>query len=314
MEPTIEPHWQCFDPFRRPASNWARVVELAASGKRAPHCEEPIVRRALAYLRAVGPGPVPRSVSRVPHDLRDIAIAYGFHQADGYRAWQLQALLLTELTFDQIAVRMSTTEPAIAAFEALFFHVRDNGRLRGWDWIFSAVLTPPRDPTQPPESLVWQYFALGAGPLLVDLLVEQYLGLPCADPAQRANIAAQARLLTRWHFTPWSDFSAWSELIGDMLRQRGRAKVNRQLTLQLRSLRAVLETQKQQSAPAKRARAAQFDTKGRSTVIKSRKNRTRCGKSTRKVQDPREASPATTVEKDSATTSAGPSTPGGVAA
>jgi hypothetical protein len=88
----------------------------------------------------------------------------------------LEACLLTNEPFPEIAHRIGTTTSAVAAFEALFFNVRD--RLQSRDWIYLAVLKPPAGSTAAGEMTdelrghAYRFLGYFGGPVILDAALD----------------------------------------------------------------------------------------------------------------------------------------------
>jgi hypothetical protein len=90
-------------------------------------------------------------------------------------------------------------------FEKHFFNVADC--LLATDWLLVQVVKIfPGQPAT--EGQVWKYLALAGGPLVLDMMIADYLGRPEPAYADRAELAAKGRFVVREFATGYTDAAA----------------------------------------------------------------------------------------------------------
>lgn len=127
------PDTQRFSPVRSLSWRWERATDLLDNGRYWSRCrDDDWTLRAMAYIRTmrrVPPGR-PENLARVDPE---VYAAHQLYDQRGPRRLEIEARLLAGQTVPEVAARVALPEPTVAAFEALFFHVRD--RLEAADWI-----------------------------------------------------------------------------------------------------------------------------------------------------------------------------------
>jgi len=112
------------------------------------------------------------SDSRLPFPEDSALEAHGIFQIGGPRSWEMQAWLLTGAEDDEIADRMHIPPATIAAYENLFFNVRD--RLSARDWIAHTAIRMFRSQVWTPEicGAVWRRYAYYWGRQGLELVLQ----------------------------------------------------------------------------------------------------------------------------------------------
>lgn len=133
------------NPFREPDWRWERVLDMADRQPTPGRCS----RRDDEYIRAARSFLL-RWRARADADRRELFyenpglfLAYQIfekQQEADERALTLQARLLANMGYKEIARSMDTLHQAVDWYEALFFNVRD--KLHARDWVTRQVLVP----------------------------------------------------------------------------------------------------------------------------------------------------------------------------
>jgi hypothetical protein len=172
------------NPFRPPSWRWELARACAAAGAEGfdPGLD-PWVRRALAFQQAAS-----RSEAADPDAAAadvDVAAACRLRAAaDPRTRWEAEARLLAREDDSAVAARCGLTPGAVAAYEALFFAVRD--RLAQPSSILHLAIGPRlyAAPEDQDLGVVLKLFGYQGGPHVVDTLVGALFGAepPGCDP------------------------------------------------------------------------------------------------------------------------------------
>ena len=134
-------------PFRTPKWRLERVVQLISHRSvrsRPGQYDDDYIQiywRILLALAAAGDDEANRDA--VFREYPDVCAAHRFHYSPDLEQRQtLEARLLTDETFEQIASRYGVAPQVIDYYEKLFFDVRDRMHAKGW--IAMMVLRRPR--------------------------------------------------------------------------------------------------------------------------------------------------------------------------
>ncbi|MFA9478920.1 hypothetical protein ACERK3_11530 [Phycisphaerales bacterium AB-hyl4] len=207
-----------FDPinsFRSPAWRLGAAVHLLASG-RPPRASrlEPGVAEAIRYLQAKA-----FSLRRARAISPALAQAEAVWTRHGPRAWQLEARLIAGEPVEQIAAKVDLPAAAIHAYERTYFDMTIGGHVI--DRIAGGAAAQSRgDDAGLDESLTWRWLGWTGGPVLIDLMVADYLKRPSPAWPDRAELATKGRLVTRLHWTPIGDKRASAQLLKDLREHR----------------------------------------------------------------------------------------------
>src|SRR6266404_2481894 len=125
-------HWLPYSFFRPPSWRWRRASYVVERHRRLNrHIDDEHVRVIRDYMAAQLTRP---NNSKPAADHLAIHEALQFRQnADSMARCQLEAYLLTDLSFDEIAARCHLPRPIVDAFASAFYEVRP--RLMAQDWI-----------------------------------------------------------------------------------------------------------------------------------------------------------------------------------
>jgi hypothetical protein len=221
-EPRID--HRAFCPFRTPDWRWAAAEQHHVRRTRLQQWEDPLIAQATCYLAAAAVRGDAAAGRRRP----DLAAAHAIYRAGGAVRDMLEAWLLTGEPLDVIAEKTGVTVPTIKAFESIFFHVRD--ALSAIDWLmYSVVKILPGQPVT--EGQTWKYLALAGGPLILDLMIADYLGRREPAYADRAELAAKGRFIVREFATGWTDSAAVRSMLEECDRLFPRIKRDPHLRL-----------------------------------------------------------------------------------
>ncbi len=194
MHPTI-----CkLSPLRDPRWRAKRVMELVEHlpSPRYPRFFEDdyvrVYRNFLVAFLAAGNNEVAQFTAS--HERPHAHHAHLLHyDSDRQLRDVLEARLLTNESFAEIANRIGTEPKTIEFYEALFFNVRD--RLSHKDWIEKVIRDPSGELSQnrrhvTPEDqrgYVYRWFAFHGGPLVLDAM---YSGMSAAEMPERVEDVA----------------------------------------------------------------------------------------------------------------------------
>jgi hypothetical protein len=113
-------------PLRPPSWRWGLASAYAAAGVEDgdPGLDDPWVRRALAFQQSVARSGADDAIGAGADP--DVAAARALREAaDPRKRWEAEARLLARQDDAAVAARCGLTPGAVAAYEALFFAVRD---------------------------------------------------------------------------------------------------------------------------------------------------------------------------------------------
>jgi hypothetical protein len=188
------------NPLRPPSWRWELARAYAAAGaEEFDPGLDPWVRRALAFQQAAA-----RSEAADPDAAAadvDVAAACRLRDAaDARPRWVVEARLLARQDDGAVAARCGLTPGAVAAYEALFFAVRD--RLDQNTYIRHLAIGPQLyAPTADQDlGVVLKLFGYQGGPHVVDALVGALFGK--AAPGYSPRTADLARLAVGTFFLP----------------------------------------------------------------------------------------------------------------
>lgn len=143
----LNAHYQKFNPFRTPDWRWERVLHLCDRHPTPGRCtkwDDDFIKQAREHLllwRRFTPAQREQLFWKNPGLTYAIDIYEKLNIGERTStALTIEARLLANQSYDQIADEAGTLPAAIDWYEALFFNVRDHLKKR--DWIFSNVLAP----------------------------------------------------------------------------------------------------------------------------------------------------------------------------
>ena len=183
-----------YSPFRRPDWRWQSATEHLLAGDRPKPWEDPGIGQALKFQRAWNADGGEAQQIDARQRWPELAEAYRIHERGGVLVDEIQARLLAAEPLEVIAHKTGVGTGVIAAFEKFFFNVSES--LSAIDWLLFDAVGLYTNPIT--EGLVWRYFAVAGGPLLVDLLVADFLGRPEPKRDDRHLLAERARFFVRF--------------------------------------------------------------------------------------------------------------------
>lgn len=194
-------------PFRPLDWRWQRAQELANRPPADPEAVEPEdlwTRLAAIVPLADGKGRDSCESTKAA----SAAAAIELHRTGGFACAVLQARLLAGESDDAIAAKMGVNSEVVAAYEALFYSVRD--RLSARDWIMGQVLRlyPLTPESRSDKTNLLRLYGYCGGPLLVDLWTAYFTGGSLADYGADADVRAMLDLLVRLYEQPMTDLAA----------------------------------------------------------------------------------------------------------
>jgi hypothetical protein len=161
------------DLFAPPDHRWRRAASLAGAGlSPAPADDDPWVARAAAFLAALGRCP-DEPARRAPADQTPaVSRAHALFTAEPPQLrWAVEARVLARESAAEIARKCGLPEEAVAAYEALFFDVRD--RLDADTWVACQVVGPKAFAGLTGDDLGvwWKLVGYTYGPVALDALL-----------------------------------------------------------------------------------------------------------------------------------------------
>jgi hypothetical protein len=125
---------------RPPDWRWRRAEDLVERGRRlSTRRDDSRVREAVHFIRRLRRTNGEAARRRLTRYRSDLAAAYTLFVVEPSRArWELEARLLTDQPFDEIAVRLGMTCDSVAWYHDLYCDVR--GRLNARDWVATHLL------------------------------------------------------------------------------------------------------------------------------------------------------------------------------
>jgi hypothetical protein len=164
-----------YSPMHSPAWRWLRARLLADSGARAtPRLDDDEVRRARDFL-VKGAGSAIRPHGKPSRFESAVELA---RDADALRRGELDAYLLTERPFDDIAARLRIAPEVVETYHSLFFAVRDHPKATDWLMSHAVGCGPANDFAGPHPVGIWKYGAFSGGAPLLDIILAITLDRP----------------------------------------------------------------------------------------------------------------------------------------
>jgi hypothetical protein len=143
-----------------------------------------------------------------------LAAAHEIHTANDRRRWEIEARMLTGADVSAISQRVGITVEVVETYVGGFFDVRDHLNARDWFWL-QAVDVGSWGPPEPTEGDTWRWAAASGGPVVLDLLIGDYLNQPLPEMPDRHQLAEDIRHLVRFICAPMSD----KRIFGRVLRE-----------------------------------------------------------------------------------------------
>jgi hypothetical protein len=198
------PAWSPFNFFRPLDWRLRRARGLVADGRRgSPRRDDAATLQLVGYLRALGRCRAERDRAAVRKKWPDLDAARRLHEGGGPRRDEVEARLVAGQDDDAVAARCGLTPGAVAAYEAVHFHVRD--RLAARDWLAGRVVGPGLwcGFRRGDRAGLWRALALLGGVPALEVGLAVSLGRPLPDWLDLADqpdpryAAARLRLAAR---------------------------------------------------------------------------------------------------------------------
>jgi hypothetical protein len=261
-----------FSPFCTPDWRWISAQESDAQRRRRSKWDDAKVSDAIRYLRVLRSEGASVATNQWPA----LFAAHLIYRSSGMERDELEARLLSGEPFDAISVKTGIAIQTIVAYEAIFFQVVD--ALNATDWIVNSVIkiTPGKPVT---EGQTWKYLAWAGGPMILDLMIDDFLGRPDPGFPERRDLAAKGRYIVREFATGLQLDSASAAIIEEgckLFPHLGRGhrgnKQDQILAAELQFLRSAvgLEELPEHSEPLPRHRKASKDKRHGRQEIKDR--------------------------------------------
>jgi hypothetical protein len=167
------------DPFRPVDWRWWLAADLLDRSEPLSEADDNAVREATSFLRAWRSCQDDVDRQRLALDMPAL---YGAHQlyraADAFAKWEVEARLLTEESYAQIAEKCGSDPQVIAAYHETFFCVRDRPQAEGYVLHQVIGLKAHAGLTEADVDVILKLYAYAGGPLVVDALVRYYRDPP----------------------------------------------------------------------------------------------------------------------------------------
>ena len=177
-----------FDPFHRPSWRWDSAEALCREGRRPKRWEDPAIGAALSYLRGFSQNHGPSARRSCAGRYREIAAAHELFRSAMPTRHEVEARLLAGQSTIDIAAKVSLDVAVLDSYSTFFFDVGDAVARGAVDWLLlRAVATSDWRQRQPDEGDAWRYWSLAGGPVILELLIEDYRrGSPLPEREHRA--------------------------------------------------------------------------------------------------------------------------------
>jgi hypothetical protein len=160
--------------FRPPDWRWRRATDLVdGGGPLSPGHDDGPVQEAMRFLRAWRRCRAEEELQRLAWEMPDL---YGAHQLylapRSFQTWEVQARLLTEESFAQVAEKCGSDPRVIETYHNTFFHVRDRPHVEGY--ITFEVIGPKahRGLTEADIDVLLKMYAYSGGPPALDAVID----------------------------------------------------------------------------------------------------------------------------------------------
>lgn len=233
-------------PRRSPDWRWTAAVEMHSEKKRARCWEDPAIIDAARYLRALADRGDAHAIRQWP----DLHAAHLIYQGGDEWRDEMEARLITGESFEVIAAKCGIAVTTVAAFERIFFNVAN--LLKANDWMMIQVIKIiPGQPVTLGQA--WKYLGLAGGPILLDLMIDDFLGRPDPDVALRNELAAKGRFSVSLSAVDWSCAESVHSILAEGEQLFPRLTRGALLAAQLETIRKASETTKSQPVPKSKA-------------------------------------------------------------
>ncbi len=159
------------NPFRSPAWRWDRALSFSRRRLRVHRRgDEWIVRAHRLIVETANRGQYSARTKRCETDLAVKQALDIWRDGQSAKRWKLEALLLTQLPLEEIAIRCDTRVTTVEAYHELFFHVRPFVAARDW-LMLKAVRCGPWNGFAGDVGGLWRYAAFIGGPIVLDAVI-----------------------------------------------------------------------------------------------------------------------------------------------
>jgi hypothetical protein len=200
MSPSTYPaRFNCIDhPLRPPAWRWLRAVDLADNRQPCSEEDDDWVCQALHFYHRLRRSLGAAAQGELAQDMPALFQAHSlFTVPPSFQRWEIEARLLTDEPFEQIALKYGSQTEVIDAYHAVFFHVRD--RLQASGYIRHLAIGPKLlfGLTEDDVDVILKLYAYGGGPCVLDLLVDYYRRPPVPERLEQLAPDALEELRTK---------------------------------------------------------------------------------------------------------------------
>lgn len=195
----IRGDYRRLSPFRHASWRWDLAVDAFRTSRRLKSWEDPAIGEAVQFqqwMAIAGPD------KGVPKAIAAIAAAHGIYHAGDVVTDELEARLLASERPEVIAAKSGVALDTASAYSRIFFDAGDAGATDYRLWVAAGRERWPQEGFR--EGQAWRYMALAGGPIILDLLIADFLGRPHPNPAQRHHWAQMGRYLTRCEIADWT--------------------------------------------------------------------------------------------------------------
>lgn len=181
--PTTSLYLQCArtNPFRPPHWRWLRATGIAngtqpKAGRRRDGVESyRWINQAARFQQARASTVGDEAQVALAHTYPEIFWAtYAYEDDNNATKWEIEARILARCSNWEIGYACGVSEGIVAAYEALFFNVRD--RLRHSGYIVNSVMGPSvhRGLSEREFDLLWKMYAYAYGPHMLQALITKF--------------------------------------------------------------------------------------------------------------------------------------------
>jgi hypothetical protein len=156
--------------------------------------EDPGIARVWGFLRDLDRADTDLKRKRVAKTWPDLSAAHAIHTGSEVQRDELQARLICE-PVEVIAQKMVIPPDVITAYAETYYDTLDCQQAR--DWLLEHLVLAPGFHRPPTEAECWRYLALIGGPVILNLVVADYLGRPEPEYEERHYWADWGRFLVR---------------------------------------------------------------------------------------------------------------------
>lgn len=185
------------NPFRAPAWRWLRAAghldrsQPGPSRRRDGDAGASWIRRAARFQRSFSRCATPMEQLRLSDEYPDIFWAHHIYDTSGPARWHVEAYLLARADDWATGFSAGVSHKVVAAYEALFFNVRE--RLQHMGYVLHGVLGEAiqRGLHEREYDLLWKLYGYFYGPHVLDALISKFVSPGWCSSTDGVNAAIQ---------------------------------------------------------------------------------------------------------------------------